>query len=180
MKFAALVCAVLIPVACCAAGPDAGILETANTARDVVLENGVALRMAARSTGAIYADHAVLQQGAARVSNFAGYRIEAGQLLIESEAPGTAAVIRMNEKTVEIASLGGALKVTDGGAMLTRVAAGSKMAFQNSGASAGQTGAAPAPKTRSETKTFVWVIVAISAAALAIGLTAAAQGKSPF
>jgi hypothetical protein len=65
-----------------------------------------------------------------------------------------------------------------------QIAAASKAAFQNSGATPGQTGATPAParktKKRSETKTFLWVMGGIAAAALAIGLTAAAQGKSPF
>jgi ferric-dicitrate binding protein FerR (iron transport regulator) len=142
-------------------------VHTDGEARDVVLANGVAIRMEARSAGTIYADHAVLEQGAARVSHFGGYRVEAGDWLIEPESPGAEAVIRLEKNSVEVASLGG------GGAMLTRVTAGSRMAFQN-------TGAAPGPKGRgpSGTKVFVWVIVAVSAAALAIGLTAAAQGKS--
>jgi hypothetical protein len=71
-------------------------------------------------------------------------------------------------KTIEIAS--------------APIAAGTNASFQNSGAAPGQTGATPARKTkkRSETKTFLWVMGGIAAAALAIGLTAAAQGKSPF
>jgi ferric-dicitrate binding protein FerR (iron transport regulator) len=148
-------------------------VHTDGEARDVVLANGVAIRMEARSAGTIYADHAVLEQGAARVSHFGGYRVEAGDWLIEPESPGAEAVIRLEKNSVEVASLGGAVRVSDGGAMLTRVTAGSRMAFQN-------TGAAPGPKGRgpSGTKVFVWVIVAVSAAALAIGLTAAAQGKS--
>jgi hypothetical protein len=64
------------------------------------------------------------------------------------------------------------------------IAGGTNASFQNSGASPGQTGATPAParksKKRSETKTFLWVMGGVAAAALAIGLTAAAQGKSPF
>jgi len=183
MRLSLLVSTVLIPFACLAAGSSAtegSVFQTDSVARDVVLDNGVAVRLEARSTGTIYGDRAVLEQGAMRVSHFGDYRVEAGQLRIESETPGTEAVIRLEKKTIEIASLGGAVKVTDGGAMLTRVAAGSKMAFQNSGAAPAQTGAAPVKKPRSDTKTFVWVIVGISAAALAIGLTAAAQGKSPF
>ena len=169
MKLTLLVWAAIVP--CCFA--DAPV-ETENSARDVVLANGVALRLEARSLGTIYADHAVLEQGAARVSHFAGYQVRAGDLLIESEAPASQAVIRLENNSIEVASLGGPVKVTDGGVMLTRVAAGSKVAFQNTGAAPG------AKKGPSETKVFVWVIVAVSAAALAIGLTAAAQGKSPF
>ena len=89
-----------------------------------------------------------------------------------------------------MASVGGAINVMDGG-VLTRVAAGTKMSFQQSGASpTGQaspsaTGANPAPapaqkKMPGDKRTFLWVIGITAAAALAVGLTAAAQGKSPF
>ena len=169
MKRYLIVLAAIVPV-CLADAP----VETGNSARDVVLTNGVALRLEARSVGSIYADHAVLEQGAARVSHFGGYLVQAGDLFIESEAPESQAIIRLESNSIEVASLGGPVKVTDGGVMLTRVAAGSKVAFQKTGAAPG------GKKGPSETKVFVWVIVAISAAALAIGLTAAAQGKSPF
>jgi hypothetical protein len=182
-----LVALLLSLVPCLAGVPDGSVLQTTDAAHEVQLENGVAFRLAAHSVGTIYADHAVLDQGAARIGNFAGYNLDAGQLEIESETPGTQAVIRLEQKTIEVASIGGSLRVIDGGAMLTRVASGSKMSFQNSGASPNpsgatpaQTGAAPGPKKHSETKTWLWVIGGISAAALAIGLTAAAQGKSPF
>jgi hypothetical protein len=195
MKLSALVCAVLFSVVCFGDSPTIGVmtssgsgetsltdgcaLKTESAASDVRLDNGVAVRLAPRSAGTVFEDHTVLEQGAARVSHFGGYQVQAGQLLIESETPDTEAVIRFEEKSIEVASLGGAVKVTDGGAMLTRVAAGSKMAFQNSGATPAQTGAAPAPnKPRNETKVWLWVIGGIAAAALAIGLTAAAQGKS--
>ena len=74
------------------------------------------------------------------------------------------------------------LAASTGGELSARITAASKASFQNSGAAPGQTGATPARKSkkRSETKTFLWVIGGIATAALAIGLTAAAQGKSPF
>jgi hypothetical protein len=195
MKLNALVCAVLISVIGFAASPTIGVvtasgsgettitdgspLKTESAPSDVRLDNGVVVRLAQRSAGTVFVDHAVLEQGAARLSHFGGYQVRAGQLLIESETPETEAVIRFEKKKIEVASLGGAVKVTDGGVMLTRVAAGSKMAFQNSGATPAQTGAAPSPKkTHNETKVWLWVIGGIAAAALAIGLTAAAQGKS--
>lgn len=163
--------ALLLSVVCCLADAPP-VWQTASGAHDVVLANGVAVRMEARSAGAIYNDHAVLEEGAARLSHFVGYKVQAGVWMIEPETPNTQAVIRLDKNVVEVASLGGAVRVSDGGALLTRVTAGSRMAFQKTGASA-------APKKGpSDTKVFVWVIVAISAAALAIGLTAAAQGKS--
>lgn len=196
MKLTALVPAVLFSVACFAASPTIGVvssaasetsltdgsaLRTEDAPSDVRLDNGVGVRLAPHSAGTVFRDHAVLEEGSAHVRNFGGYAVRAGQLIIESETPETAAVIRFKKETIEIASLGGGVKVTDGGAMLTRVAAGSKMAFQNSGALTGQTGATlPRRKMNSETKVWLWVIAGIAAAALAIGLTAAAQGKSPF
>jgi hypothetical protein len=197
MKLTALVWPALFSVVCFGAAPTIGVvtssvsgetiladgsaLKTAEAASDVRLDNGVAVRFAPRSAGTVFADHTVLEQGAAWVSHFGGYAIRAGEFSIEAETPETEAVIRFEEKTIEVASLGGALKVTDGGAMLTRVAAGSKIAFQNSGSSPGKSGAAPAKnRPRSETKVWLLVIGGVAAAALAIGLTAAAQGKSPF
>jgi len=174
MKLIVLVLAAIVPCCFADAPVQTAPVQTEGLAREVVLPNGVSLRLEARSMGTIYADHAVLEQGAARVSHFGGYQVQAGNLLIESETPASQVVIRFEKDTVEVASLGGPVRVTDGGVMLTRVAAGSKVAFQATGAAPG------AKKGPSETKVFVWVIVAISAAALAIGLTAAAQGKSPF
>lgn len=165
MKLTALASAVLFSVVCFAASP--------NDSSDIHLDNGVSVHMAPRSAGSIFSDHAILEEGAARFSNFASYPVQAAQLQIESETPGTDAVVRVADKTIEVASLGGSLKVMDSG-MLTRVASGTRMSFQKSGASPA------ANKSSHETKVWLWVIGGIAAAALAIGLTAAAQGKSPF
>ena len=177
MKLTALACAALFSVVCFAAAPTVGEpFNTESTASDVHLENGVAVHLAARSIGTIFSDHAILEEGAARLSNFNGYPVQARGLQIESETPNAQAVIRFQKDTIEIASIGGPLKVSAGGALLTRVTSGTRMSFQNTGATAG-----PARKRQwSETKTWVCVIIGVSAAALAIGLTAAAQGKSPF
>ena len=162
------------------------VLQTTGTPSDVRLENGVSVRLATRSEGTLYFDHAVLGKGAMRVGNFSGFSVNARDLKIDSDTPGSAAVIRLTKKTVEVASIGGDVRVMDSG-LLTRVAAGTKMSFQQTGTSPDQnaaqptqTGAAPAPRGPSDTKTFIWVIGLTAAAALAIGLTAAAQGKSPF
>jgi len=197
MKLTALVVSALfLSYLCAAATPTIGtissistgetsltegsLIAASNTASDVRLESGVNVHLAARSSGTIFSDHAVLGQGSARVSNFAGYSVQAGQLQIDSDTPGTEAIVRLQKDSIEIASLGGDVKVSSGGAMLTRVVSGTRMSFQSSGASQGKSGAAPGNRTSSETKVWIWVIVGISAAALAIGLTAAAKGKSPF
>ncbi len=170
---------------CFAAGPnvlpEGTQLETAAAASDVTLQNGVDLHFSARSGGTAFRDHLVLDDGAIRVSHFNGYPINARQLQIEAPDSSTQAVVRLTKGTVEVASLGGSLNVTDGGVMLTRVVAGTRMSFQQSAASTAQTGAAPARKRLpSDQHTMIWLIGITAVAALAIGLTAAAQGKSPF
>ncbi len=155
-------------------------LETAAAPSDVSLENGVNVRLSPRSAGTVFSDHLVLEEGSLRVDNFNGYTVDAGQVQIQATDAGAQAVVRVTNKTVEVASVGGNLNVTDGGAMLTRVVSGTRMSFQQSAASA-QSGAAPAHKRLpSDEHIMVWMIGITAVAALAIGLTAAAQGKSPF
>jgi hypothetical protein len=169
---------------------DGSHLTTASLPTEIRLANGADIRLATRSEGAFFSDHVSLDQGALRVADFNGLKVNAAQLEISSDDAGSQALVRMNKKTVEVASIGGAVNVMDGG-MLTRVAAGTKMSFQQSGASpsgqsnAATTGATPAPapgqkRMPGDEKTFLWVIGITAVAALAIGLTAAAQGKSPF
>ncbi len=156
-------------------------LETATAPSDVSLQNGVNVRLSARSAGTVFSDHIVLDEGSLRVGNFNGYTVDAGQLQIQAIDAGAQAIVRMTKKTVEVASVGGSVNVSDGGAMLTRVVSGTRVSFQQSAASPAQTGAAPAHKRLpSDEHIMVWMIGITAAAALAIGLTAAAQGKSPF
>ena len=164
---------------------DGSHLQTTTAPSDVHLAGGAQVRLATRSEGTFFSDHVLLDEGALRVGNFSGLTVSARQLQIAGDDAGAQAVVRITKKTVEIASVGGAVNVMDGG-MLTRVAAGTKMSFQSGATPADQTtntGAASAPapkKLPSDTKTFMWVIGITSVAALVIGLTAAAQGKSPF
>ncbi|MDQ2711856.1 MAG: hypothetical protein M3Y24_06410 [Acidobacteriota bacterium] len=167
------------------ASPAIGIAEgtqihTALLPSQVRLQSGVEVSLSSRSAGTLYSDHVVLDEGSVRVGNFAGFTVDARQLQIQAEDPNAQAVVRLTNKTVEVASLGGNVNVTDGGAMLTRVTAGTRISFQQN-ASAGQTASAPGRKRLpSDQHTMIWLIGITAVAALAIGLTAAAQGKSPF
>ncbi len=186
MRNSALLAAFVLCTSLCFAAnpnlvPEGTQLQTAASASDVTLQNGVGLRLSARSAGTVFRDHLVLDDGAVRVSHFRGYAINARQLQIEAPDPNTQAVVRLTDRTVEVASLGGGLNVRDEGARLTRMLAGTRMSFQQSAASTAQTGAAPARKQLpSDQHTMIWLIGITAVAALAIGLTAAAQGKSPF
>lgn len=175
MRNSALLSAFVVCTSCFAASPnfvpEGTQLATAASASDVSLQNGVDLRLSARSASTIFHDHLVLDDGAVRVSHFYGYPVNVRELQIESSDSSTQAIVRLTSGTVEVASLGGSLKVTDGGAMLTRVVAGTRMSFQQNSAPAHK----PLP---SDEHTMLWVIGVTAVAALVIGLTAASQGKS--
>jgi ferric-dicitrate binding protein FerR (iron transport regulator) len=167
-------------------------LRTTIAPGDVHLDNGVDVRLAARSAGTVFRDHIVLHEGAVRVINFQSYPVHVDGLAIQAETPGTAAVVRSTESKIEVASIGGPVRVTDGGVMLTRVLPGTRMSFQNqtsganpaqTGAPPGRTGAAPAPAEKgptSDKKAFLWAAGVCGVSAIVIGSIAAAQGKSPF
>jgi hypothetical protein len=165
-------------------------LHTTVTPSDVHLENGVEIRLATRSTGTLFQDRMILNNGALKLNHFDGYPVQAGGLTIQADSFDAEAIIRTTPKTIEIASIGGTVSVRDAGAMMTRVAAGTKMAFQNSGATAGgqnqtpaQTGAAPAPAEKgpmSDKKAILWAAGICAVGAIVVGSIAASQGKSPF
>lgn len=175
---------------------DGAQLQTTVAPSEVHLGNGVDVRLATRSSGAVFNNRFILREGAVRLANFASYPAEVGDLEIKADTPGAAAIVRVSSKTVEVASIGGSVQVSDGGAMMTRVAAGTKMSFQNSGAGgqatppAGQTGAqpvqtgaAPAPTEKgpvSDKKAILWSAGVCAVGAVVVGSIAAAQGKSPF
>jgi ferric-dicitrate binding protein FerR (iron transport regulator) len=161
-------------------------LETTTAPSDIRLSNGVDVLLATRSAGRVYADRVELEQGAVRVGRFdRDFSVQVHQLTIQSDGPQSTAVVRTSGNNVEVASLGGSVRVTDGGARLTRVAAGTKMAFRPNGQDAAsgqtQTGAKPGPGLEeADRNALVWSIVGISAAAVLFGSIAAAEGKSPF
>lgn len=159
--------------------PEGTSLHTDLIPSELSLSSGVTLRLSAHSSGTLYDDHVVLDHGSIRVGNFSGFTVDTGQLQVDSGEPNAQAVVRLGKERVEVASLGGIVNVTDS-AMLTRVASGTRLSFQqNTGVA--QTGASPAHKRLpSDQHTMVIIIIVTAAAALAIGLTAAAQGKSPF
>lgn len=161
---------------------DGATVRTTTAPSDLRLQNGVTVHLATRSAGAVFEDRMELREGAARVDNFDSYMVQAGDLQINAETPGARAVVRLTGNTVEVASIGGTLKVTDGASMLTRVASGTKLSFQQTGATPSQTGAAPAPEKGplSDHKVFLWAAGICLVSAAIVGGIAAAQGKSPF
>lgn len=162
---------------------DGAELETTSTPSEIRLQNGADVRLSSKSAGAVFSDHAVLERGALRVQNFDNYRVDVRQLRIQADSPQSEAVVRLKDKTIEVASLGGSVRVGDGASMLTHVGAGTRMSFQNQ--NAGQTGAqsgavSSRPTVASDTHVLLWFIGITAGAAIAIGCVAAAKGKSPF
>lgn len=181
--------------------PVGGPVDLANGARlhttvsptDIQLQNGVAVRLATRSTATLFEDRVVLDNGAVRINHFDRYAVQAGGLMIQADGFDTAAVVRSTPKTIEVASIGGTVRVSDAGTAMTVVAAGTKTAFQNTGGAAGgqnpqtpsQTGAAPAQTQPqhgpfSDKKAILWAAGICAVAAIVVGSMAAAEGKSPF
>ncbi len=171
---------------------DGSSLRTTTAPSDIRLAGGTQLLLATRSAGTVYTDHVSLNEGALRVSNFAEYPVATRSLEISADTPQAEAIIRMSGNRVEVASLGGTVRVTDGGAMLTRVAAGTRMAFddqattppQDQTQGKTQTGAAK-PKNRggmsdADRNALLWSIVAIAGTAAVLGIIAGVEGKSPF
>lgn len=181
--------------------PVSGPVDLANGARlhttvspaDIQLENGVVIRLATRSRTMLFGDRVVLENGALRMNHFDRYAVQAAGLTIQTEGFDTEAIVRTTPKTIEIAAIGGTVRVSDTGSAMTLVAAGTKMAFQNTGAAASgqnpqtpaQTGAAPAqtqPQNGpfSDKKAILWAAGICAVGAIVVGSLAAAEGKSPF
>ncbi len=171
LPLAALLCTSFL-----SAAPGATELRTDGSPRSVELASGVTLQVAPRSTGTLFSDHVVLDSGALRIGHFDRFAVDVRELQLKAQDAATQAVVRLNGDAVEVASVGGPVDVLAGSAMLARVVAGSRMSFRQSGASPGAR-----PRHRSSDKhIMLWMIGGTAAAALVIGVTAAAQGKSPF
>lgn len=118
----------------------------------VYLQNGAALTLGTYSTGTLYKDHLLLQQGSAKVDGINSYSIQAGSFRIKGAQALSQAVVRLDGSAVQIAALTGSVIVLNSrGVLLNRIVAGTAAEFQNdanangspgqSGATAGQSGA---------------------------------------
>jgi hypothetical protein len=149
---------------------------------EVQLRGGADIRFSPHSAGTLFSDRVVLETGSVRVSHLSGYAVQTGELKIDASEPNTQGVVRLTGEMVEVASMGGDLNVTQGGALLTRVARGTRMTFRQSATSnPAQTGAAPARRRMlSDRQAMLWITIAAASAAIVLGSIAATQGKSPF
>lgn len=162
-------------------------IKTAKASSRVFMQNGVLLIVAIDSTVTIYSDHVVLQQGAARVDNMSGFDIRAGAYRVVSGQAASQAVVRLTADSFQVAALTGSLNVFDsGGVLLTRIGAGTAVAFDLVGG--GGTASTPAvhgPRRnnnnveRRDAALFVMILAAAAALGLLVDYIIQASPTSP-
>ena len=107
-------------------------IRTAKASSQLFLSGGASLVLGIDSSGTVYRDRFVLQDGAAKVDNMTGYGLNAREFRIRESQPASQAVVRIEEDTVEVAALTGGLNVFNRqGALLTRIGSGTATAFQS-------------------------------------------------
>ncbi len=158
---------------------DGSQVRTTEASSQILLQNGAALTLAVNSAGTIYKDHLLLLQGATKADKMNGYTIQAARYRIEGVQPGSQAVVRLSDGSVQVAALGGSLKVfNEKGALLTRIGAGTASAF-NTGAPTGQSGATAGTISKTKALTELYLMLGGSIAGLGVATDAVLQPTSP-
>jgi hypothetical protein len=107
---------------------DGTVVQTTSASSELALRNGVKVQLAAGSRAQVYADRLVLDAGTGQVAQAAPFEVDAGGLQVRG------AGVRVGlGRTIEIAALTGAAKVSGkGGVLLAAIPAGHRMnlAFQ--------------------------------------------------
>lgn len=157
---------------------DGAEIRTTSAPSQVFLQNGSAVTLGLNSAGILYRDHLVLEAGATKVENMAGYTIEAASYRVQGE-PRSQAVVRFDANEVQVASLAGSLRVSnDHGALLTRVGAGTASAFNKDPQSSG------APINTSDrakqAALYALLIIALGGLGLAIDAIVQPGTKTPL
>lgn len=117
---------------------DGSVIETGKAVSDLTLSNGLKVRLGTDSRGQVFLDRLVLEKGAGQVTG-GRYVVEAGRLrVIASNSATTARVAFGTRNIVEVAAIGGAVRVITGeGTPVANIAAGGALSFTNqAGASA--------------------------------------------
>lgn len=114
------------------------VIETSMATPDVVLNNGVRLRLGAESRGKVYDNRLILEKGVSQVTAGGQYAVEANQLRL---APaGGNAIVKVEiarANVVQVAALRGSLRVeTAAGLALANMAEGTSLEFDTQAAGA--------------------------------------------
>lgn len=116
---------------------EGSVIETGKAMSDLTLTNGLKVRLGTDSRGQVFRDRMVLEKGASQVSG-GKYVLEAGRLRVMPANPNaTARVAFGSPHLVEVAAIGGAVRVlTAEGIPLANMASGSALSFaEQAGAS---------------------------------------------
>jgi hypothetical protein len=158
---------------------DGSQVRTGNAASQVLLQSGPALSLGVNSSGQVYRDHLVLQEGATKIDNMDRFSVQADKYLIRGAQPNSRAMIKMDTGEVQIAALGGSLDVlNDRGLLLTRIGAGTASAFNRGG---GQNGSSrPASDTANRPReAALYLLLLASMAGLGLAIDAILQPGNP-
>ncbi len=154
---------------------DGSEIRTGKAPSQVFLRSGSAVTLGTNSSGALYRDHIVLEDGATKVDNMTGYSVHAASYKIQAGQAGSQAVVRFNGGDVEVAALKGSLDVFNGrGVLLTHIGAGTASAFNKDPQAGPNSG--PPPNTANRPKeAALYGILAASIAGLGLAVDAIVQ-----
>ena len=154
---------------------DGSQVRTDKAASQLFLQDGASVLLATNTAATIYKDKLVLSEGAARIDNMSKLNVEAAGFRVVPDDATSQAAVRMNDGTVEVASMSGAVKVFNKeGAMLTHIGAGTASAFKPGGQSGASTGGGMSGIHGTSVALFASVIASFAG----LGLAAAAYARS--
>jgi hypothetical protein len=94
-------------------------IETRKASSSIRLGSGATAGLAGESRARVYQERLVLERGQGELASSPGYRMEALGLRIEPAAPGAAARVTLRgDKLVQVAAVGGAVRVRTGAGFL--------------------------------------------------------------
>lgn len=147
---------------------DGSQVRTDNTASQLFLQNGASVLLATNTAATVYGNRLVLSEGAARVDNMSNLSVEAAGFRVVPDDATSQAAVRLNDGTVEVASMSGAVKVFNkDGAMLTHIGAGTASAFKPGGQSGASTGGGMSGVSGSSVALFTAVLASFAGLGLA-------------
>jgi hypothetical protein len=110
---------------------DGSLVETGEASAELRLDQGTEITMATSSSGTLYRDRLVLQQGETELAGSNSFLVEANDLRVTSNEPNSRGLVAIkSKKTVEVAVLTGSLDVMNNqGVLLATVRAGKAFSF---------------------------------------------------
>lgn len=106
-------------------------VETNEFSATLRLNKGTQIKLGTGSSGTLFRDRLVLSHGETELTTSTPFQLDASGLHVSPSTPGTTGIVSVGpENTVEVASLRGELKVTDGqGTLLAHVSPGATLSF---------------------------------------------------